>query len=470
MPLMRGKSEKVIGGNIRELLSAGRPQKQAVAIALNNARRHMSDGGDVGPLLQLFRGQQSPQPQRRSVLDEFFHFGDGTTSTPATSNEQATPSSQQGGSGLFGSLSNVNAGWQLPQSSFAANAAGQGTGTTQLNETGQYATGVGIGYGQQASAYGAETGLGNTLTNEINGGGPNLGNTELQAATAQNVNQIAGQLASQRGINPALAQYQASTGQAQANQAAAGQAAALSQQQQLAAQAQQAQLLGQQANQGQNLLGTSASALGQQNALNLQNLTSQEQLNQATSAQNASLLSAAQAQNTKTQQAGNAEISGLVGGIANSIGGLVGGGAASAIGNGLSSLIDGMADGGSVFGGDSNDPDANSDFEVGKSVVPIFGDVLKAAFMASRGGMVPGKAPIPGKDRRTNDRVPAMLSAGEIVIPQSAAQNSTDAKDFIDDVMSHGKKKPGKKSNPTAELAALKARVADLERLLGRDR
>lgn len=38
MPLKRGTSRKVIGENIKREVAAGRPKKQAIAIALNKAR------------------------------------------------------------------------------------------------------------------------------------------------------------------------------------------------------------------------------------------------------------------------------------------------------------------------------------------------------------------------------------------------------------------------------------------------
>lgn len=39
MPLAAGKSQATISGNIKTEMKAGRPQKQAVAIALSQARR-----------------------------------------------------------------------------------------------------------------------------------------------------------------------------------------------------------------------------------------------------------------------------------------------------------------------------------------------------------------------------------------------------------------------------------------------
>lgn len=42
MPLKKGTSKQTVASNIRTEIAAGKPQKQAVAIALNTARRSKS--------------------------------------------------------------------------------------------------------------------------------------------------------------------------------------------------------------------------------------------------------------------------------------------------------------------------------------------------------------------------------------------------------------------------------------------
>jgi hypothetical protein len=44
MPLKRGSSQKVISGNIRREMKRGRPQKQAIAIAMRSAGKPKPKG------------------------------------------------------------------------------------------------------------------------------------------------------------------------------------------------------------------------------------------------------------------------------------------------------------------------------------------------------------------------------------------------------------------------------------------
>jgi hypothetical protein len=67
MPLLKGKGQKTIGANIREMIHAGHPQDQAVAAALNQARQSRADGGSsekihVGPIHSPVAGRTDHLP------------------------------------------------------------------------------------------------------------------------------------------------------------------------------------------------------------------------------------------------------------------------------------------------------------------------------------------------------------------------------------------------------------------------
>jgi len=44
MPLKKGTSQKTVSSNIREMVHAGHPQKQAVAAAMNQKRKSSKSG------------------------------------------------------------------------------------------------------------------------------------------------------------------------------------------------------------------------------------------------------------------------------------------------------------------------------------------------------------------------------------------------------------------------------------------
>lgn len=179
----------------------------------------------------------------------------------------------------------------------------------------------------QGAVMGTENSLGQALANQMQGIGPNPAQAQFQNNVNQNIAQTQGLIASQRGLNPALAARMGSAAGAAANQQAAGQAAVLQAQQQLAAQ-QQLQGLTAQEQQGN---------LAQQQLYNQASLGAQG-LSQQTQAQNAGIV-------------GN-----TIGGVLNA-----GGGIGAAL---LRGSNNGMSHGGKVKGA----PKVNGDSEKNDTV------------------------------------------------------------------------------------------------------
>lgn len=67
MPLAKGKSQETISENISEMIRAGHPRKQAVAAALDTARKSRATGGEVkkihvGPIHSPVAGRTDHLP------------------------------------------------------------------------------------------------------------------------------------------------------------------------------------------------------------------------------------------------------------------------------------------------------------------------------------------------------------------------------------------------------------------------
>lgn len=288
------------------------------------------------------------------------------------------------------------------------------------------------------------------------GQGPNPAQMQLNQATGQNVAAQAALMAGQRGAgaNAGLIARQAAMQGAGTQQQAVGQAATLGAQQQLAAQQQQAALQGQVGQQisaqgatANQLFGMGAGAQNAQNANLTQNYNMMQGYNAQIASQNAQALG-------KTESGMISGASDLAGKAAGFLG-LAGGGqvpqaAPSAPSPGPQSFagrfLMGMADGGEVsevhvatLPSTIIPPSDKKDDKKSSPTPAIAGDsggegfiaggadsaaeLAPYAAMAAKGGdVVPGKASVSG-DSLKNDKVPAMLSPGEIIIPRSIAQH-----------------------------------------------
>lgn len=245
---------------------------------------------------------------------------------------------------------------------------------------------------ERARIAGGQNQLASQLQAQAQGQGVNPAETQYLQNVQNNVANSQALLASQRGLNPALAARMASRAQAGANEQAASQASLLNQQQQLAAQQELAGLYGQE----------------QQGNLAQQQLYVNP--NTAANQTNAEI------------GAGNQRAAGNVfGGVLQGISG------ASTLFKAHGGMVEKMADGGAVqpnpnqmsFAARFLKGMGNAEMEGNK---PQFGDLASRLNLKS-GGNVPGQAKVKG-DSFKNDTVPAMLSPKEIVLPRHVTMSN----------------------------------------------
>lgn len=293
---------------------------------------------------------------------------------------------------------------------------------------------------RQTDVYNQQQGLAQALLSQSQGqGGPSPAQAMLAQQTGNNAAQQGALMASQRGAgaNPALIARLAAQQGAQAQQMGVGQAATLRAQEQLAAQ----------------------QALAQQQQAMAGNALQGESIQQGGAAAQNSAAMGGQGINAQVAAGNQSAGAGLLGGILQGAGaafGLAKGGEVPHMANGG---LMGIQDYGSALnipqftpsfsGGESlskgmgglgkalkskspweqSDADAlsgyakaNQMFGSGPSMMmPTGGGLADLAMMAAQGGDVPGEAEVKGNSEE-NDKVPALLSPGEIVLPRSVTQ------------------------------------------------
>ena len=342
-------------------------------------------------------------------------------------NPQINPADVLGGLGGAGGAGGVGSADYNPYAAQAAELAKapmtpdfSAANKTAANQA-ALAQALGGFYGTGA---GAVTDLMGSLRQQAQGDfGPrgSLAQAMLQQGLSQNIAGVRSQLASQRGLSPALAARYAAQQTAQLGGQTAQQAGILGLQQQLAAQ----QQLG--------ALGMGAAELGAQTGANIYQAGRQADIAQAQAPVDAQLkkLSILAQSDVGLKEVaaktglGEAEIKMKIA-LANQaarqgdrdlairvIGDLIGAGS-KAMAAGAGAPPTAAASPGIMSAGAGE----------GAAAAGI-------PFMASRGGRTPGMALVQG-DSYQNDVVPAMLSPGEIVIPRSAAQDKNKAKAFLD--------------------------------------
>ncbi len=301
-----------------------------------------------------------------------------------------------------------------------------------------------------------QSNLANMLNQRAQGNGPSPAQLQLQQAQQQNVQQQAGLMASQRGLNPALAARMAAQNAANTGQQMAGQSAIMGANEQINAQNQLAGLYGQM---GQQQLGNQSilqGGLANQNQSTVQGSLGAQGITAGANAQNA-------------QTSGNI-VGGMLGGLGTfgvsqkahggmidepvqhlALGGFAGAGQVNpnqnpylpsqiiggenpftpkVVSSNVAKYLGGAGGGGAGAEGAGAEGMMGAD---GMASMAMLAAARGGQVDMRRGGHVPGQASVKG-DSYANDKVPAMLSPKEIVIPRSVtmSKNAPDkAKAFV---------------------------------------
>lgn len=249
----------------------------------------------------------------------------------------------------------------------------------------------------------------NQLQLQANGQGPNPAMLMMSKANDENIRMNAGFVASQKGINPALASRLAAQNQAMMSQKNAADMGIIQANQQIEAQKQLANVYS-----------------GQQQA-NIQN----QQM---------------QLQNQQTNNQRNTQI----------FGGLLNGAGAFA---------------GQQYTMNQKNPNAQPNEKSQTPFYQDDGSFEDGRRLGySEGGTIPGNAPVKG-DHPANDIVTIDVSPGEIVIPRTHAKNPESAKRFIDNLLKNKKAHAKPKEHDEIDVAQvmkvnsqLKKRISQLEK------
>ena len=179
MPLIKSGSRKAVSQNIKTEMGAGKPQKQAVAIALDVARRARAEGGGMPTLSKLSSPPDVPSTVH-AHLSAKVHTGPihsavaGRTDhlpVHVPSGSYVIPADVVSGMGE----GNTNAGFKVVKRMFAGLPYGKKPAQPYDQSGGLYGSGVGVGH-----AKGGKTG--NDVRVVVAGGEYTLTPEEVMAA------------------------------------------------------------------------------------------------------------------------------------------------------------------------------------------------------------------------------------------------------------------------------------------------